>query len=203
MTITFFLVRHAAHDNVGSFLAGRTTGIALGQAGRAQARALAERMQRENVDEVFTSPRERTRETAHAIASLSHLQEPNVADELDEVDFGEWSGKSFAVLDADPLWRRWNSIRSLARTPGGETMLDVQIRVMRLVENLASGNSGRRLALVTHSDVIKAAVSHVLGLPIDAWPRFEIAPASVTTFVIGDWGAKLITLNEMIFESTS
>ena len=50
---------------------------------------------------------------------------------------------------------------------------------------------------MSHADVIKASVSHVLGLPIDAWPRFDIAPASVTTFVVGDWGAKMITLNEV------
>ncbi|RUV33129.1 hypothetical protein EOD29_32465, partial [Mesorhizobium sp. M1A.T.Ca.IN.004.03.1.1] len=50
-----------------------------------------------------------------------------------------------------------------------------------IIETLARRGNDRRLALVSHADVIKAAVSHVLGLPIDAWPRFDIAPASVTT----------------------
>ncbi|SMF41813.1 Broad specificity phosphatase PhoE [Xaviernesmea oryzae] len=200
MTVTFFLVRHAAHDNVGSFLAGRTGGISLGEAGRAQASSLARRMQREELDGIYTSPRERTRETAAAIASACGLEPPEIAAELDEVDFGAWSGKTFADLDADPSWRRWNTVRSLTRTPGGETMLDVQSRVMRLIEILTSGNSGRKLALVSHADVIKAAVSHVLGLPVDVWPRFEIAPASITTLAVGDWGAKVMTLNEVALQ---
>ena len=51
--------------------------------------------------------------------------------------------------------------------------------------------------LVSHADVIKAAVCHVLGLGIDAWPRFDVAPASITTLVIGEWGAKVVTLNEV------
>jgi probable phosphoglycerate mutase len=50
--------------------------------------------------------------------------------------------------------------------------------------------------LVTHADVIKSAVCHVLGLPADCCFRFEIDPASVTVIAAGDWGAKLIRLNE-------
>lgn len=197
MTVTFFLVRHAAHDDVGNFLAGRMTGISLGEAGRAQAARLGQRMRREEISGIYTSPRERTRETALAIASACGIGPPETADALDEVDFGDWSGQTFEVLNADLLWRRWNTVRSLSRTPGGETMLDVQRRIVGLIETLADGSSGTRLALVSHADVIKAAVSHILGLPIDAWPRFDVAPASVTTLVMGDWGAKIVTLNEM------
>ena len=198
MTVTFFLVRHAAHDDVGRFLAGRKEGITLGAAGKEQARRLGQRMQREKISAVHTSPRERTRETAVAIATACGLGEPEITDALDEVNFGDWSGKSFETLDADPSWRRWNTIRSLARTPGGETMLDVQRRVLELIATLAAGDGGGRFVLVSHADVIKAAVSHVLGLPIDAWPRFDIAPASVTSIAAGQWGAKVLTLNETI-----
>ncbi|MBY5567949.1 histidine phosphatase family protein [Rhizobium leguminosarum] len=197
MTITFFLVRHAAHDNVGNFLAGCTAGISLGEAGRLQVRRLGQRLRREDINEIYTSPRERTRETAEGIASACGLSLPQTDDALDEVNFGDWSGKTFEVLNDDPLWRRWNTTRSLTRTPGGETMLDVQTRIFGLMETLASAGNAKRIALVSHADVIKAAVSHVLGLPIDAWPRFDIAPASVTTVVIGDWGAKVMTLNEV------
>ncbi|MBY3200182.1 histidine phosphatase family protein [Rhizobium laguerreae] len=197
MTITLFLVRHAAHDNVGNFLAGCTAGISLGEAGRLQVHRLGQRLRREDINEIYTSPRERTRETAEGIASACGLSLPQTDDALDEVNFGDWSGKTFEVLNDDPLWRRWNTTRSLTRTPGGETMLDVQARIFGLMESLASGGSKKRIVLVSHADVIKAAVSHVLGLPIDAWPRFDIAPASVTTVVIGDWGAKVMTLNEV------
>ncbi|MFL5019713.1 MAG: histidine phosphatase family protein [Rhizobium sp.] len=197
MTVTFFLVRHAAHDNVGNFLAGCTAGISLGEAGRSQVQRLGQRLRREDITEIYTSPRERTRETAEGIASACCLSLPQTDNALDEVNFGDWSGKTFEVLNDDPLWRRWNTTRSLTRTPGGETMLDVQTRIFGLMETLASGGDKNRIALVSHADVIKAGVSHVLGLPIDAWPRFDIAPASVTTVVIGDWGAKVMTLNEV------
>jgi len=197
VTTSFYLVRHAAHDNVGGFLAGRTPGIRLGEAGRAQAGRLGQRMASEQFDAIYASPRERTQETAAAIAAARGLP-VQTAPELDELDFGTWSGKTFDVLNTDPAWRQWNSVRSLSRTAGGESMLDAQLRALGLVERLAKEHEGGRIVLVSHADIIKALVSHVLGLPIDAWPRFDIGPASITTIVVGDWGAKLWTLNEVI-----
>jgi broad specificity phosphatase PhoE len=173
-------------------------GIKLGEAGLAQARRLGERMRSERIGAIHCSPRERTQQTADAIASFCGLPAVEVDAALDEIDFGAWSGKTFDVLNADPLWRRWNSVRSLARTPGGETMLDVQRRALALMETIGRQDGDGRPVLVSHADVIKAVVCHVLGLPIDAWPRFDIAPASITTVAMGDWGGKLLTLNEVI-----
>jgi broad specificity phosphatase PhoE len=198
VTTTFFLLRHAAHDNVGSYLAGRTPGVRLSAEGRAQAERLARRMQRENFLAVYTSPRERTRETAALIAAARGIDRVAVEPDLDEVKFGDrWDGKDFDTLNQDPDWRRWNTIRSFARTPGGERMIDVQGRALGLMEKLMGQHVDAALALISHSEVIKAIVSHVLGLPIDAWSRFEIGPASITTVVAGGWGAKLVTLNEV------
>jgi broad specificity phosphatase PhoE len=199
VTTTFFLLRHAAHDNVGGYLAGRMPGVHLGEAGLAQAGRLGERMRHETIAAIHASPRERAQETAAAVASACDVQAIVTEPDLDEVDFGAaWSGKSFDALAGDESWRRWNQVRSFARTPGGESMLDVQSRAMRVIERLMAGSAGAALALVAHGDVIKSIVSYVLGLPVDAWARIEISPASVSTFVAGDWGAKLLTLNEVV-----
>jgi broad specificity phosphatase PhoE len=194
-----FLLRHAAHDNVGGFLAGRLPGVHLGKEGRAQAERLGRRMSGEQIAAIHASPRERTQETAAAVAAACAIQRVCVDQELDEVDFGsDWAGKDFAALEEDPRWRQWNGIRSLTRTPGGERMLDVQSRAMSLIERLTLQHAGASLALVSHSEVIKAIVSYVLGLPLDAWDRFELAPASISKIVSGDWGAKLVCLNELV-----
>ncbi len=197
MTATFFLVRHAAHDDVGRYLAGRLEGVRLGAAGRAQAARLAQRLKREDAARVFCSPRERALETAEAVVGACDLPPAEVSEALDEIDFGRWAGSTFDELEPDADWRYWNTHRSLAVTPAGETMLDVQRRIVGLMTSLIA-QAGRATILVSHADVIKAAVSHVLGLPIDAWPRFDIAPASVTTVTIDERGARLGTLNETI-----
>ncbi|MCW2285341.1 broad specificity phosphatase PhoE [Rhodoblastus acidophilus] len=192
---TILLVRHAAHDNVGGFLAGRMPGVRLGAAGRAQAERLAKRLASEKLDAVQTSPRERTRETAEAIARASGLGEACIADGLDEIDFGAWTGKTFDALDADPAWRKWNEQRAMARTPAGDSMEQVQARALAHIKTLTA----ERVALVSHADVIKTVVCGVLGLPLDAGPRFDIALASITRLAAGPGEMKLAGLNEVIW----
>ncbi|MCA1490322.1 histidine phosphatase family protein [Ensifer sp. NBAIM29] len=200
MTTTFILVRHAAHDRIGQFLAGRTTDVSLGVAGRKQAERLAAQLAGEGIASIYASPRKRTNETAGAIAAAAGLGQVTRAEALDEVDFGAWSGKTFETLHSDSLWRQWNSMRSRVRAPGGETMSDVQRRVTQFVETLAKDHDGRKIALVSHADVIKALVCHVLGLSLDAWPRFEIAPASVSAVAASGGDMKLLMLNREVPE---
>lgn len=198
MTTTFFLVRHAAHDNLGGWLAGRKPGVRLGPDGRAQAGRLAQRMRRERFTAIHVSPRERTQETAAAIAAACGTRAIATCAGLDEIDFGDWSGKDFEELNRDPRWRRWNDARGEARTPAGESMADVRQRVLGCVDRLAADHPDEAVVLVSHADVIKAAVCHVLGLPAEAGFRFDVEPASISTIVIGVWGSKLLGLNEVV-----
>lgn len=195
----FYLVRHAAHDNVGRFLAGRMPGVRLGPEGRAQAERLAERLKAERLDRVETSPLERTRETAAAIARAGSLTEPRAVDALNEIDFGGWSGHDFATLDQDPGFRHWNAARAVAHTPGGESMADVAARALGHLVEVAKAEPGRRIAFVTHADVIKAAVCHVLGLTLDGWSRFDVEPASITRLAVTGDGFRLAGLNDVVW----
>jgi broad specificity phosphatase PhoE len=198
MTTTFFLLRHAAHDHVGSYLAGRSPNVVLGAAGRAQARRLGERMRHEPIAAIFSSPRERTRETAQAVSATCEIGPIELRDELDEVDFGTWSGRTFADLADDPTWRLWNSDRASAVTPAGESMRDVQRRIWESMEQIAQKRRGSAVALVSHADVIKAAICKVLGLSTGCCSRFDIDPASISVVVTGSWGSKLLRLNEAV-----
>jgi broad specificity phosphatase PhoE len=197
VTTVLFLVRHAAHDNLGGYLAGRSA-VTLGKAGLAQAERTAERLKRERFSMVYTSPRHRTRETAEAIARASQAPPPAVEDDLDEIDFGDWSGRTFDDLNTDPEWQRWNAVRTLAVTPGGETFLGVQSRVVKLIARLVARHPDEACVIVSHADVIKAAICHSLGLTLDAWPRFDIAPASISTVAVDPWTAQVRTLNEVV-----
>jgi broad specificity phosphatase PhoE len=197
VTTTFLLVRHAAHDTVGHVLAGRLPAIPLGETGRAQATRLAERLRGERFAALQASPRERTRETAEAIAAACG-RSVETAPELDEVDFGPWAGCTFAELENDPRWRQWNASRSTARTAGGESMADVQARVARHMRTLAKTFPGEAVVLVTHAEIIRAALFHHLGVSADDWARFEIGPASITRIAVDDEGARLLTINETV-----
>ena len=197
MTTTFHLVRHAAHDRVGTVLCGRMPGVHLGTLGKAQAERLAARFANENVASIHTSPLERAVETSEPIAA--RLGQPlEICEDIAEIDFGAWSGTSFEALAQDPRWAAWNNARSISRPPYGETMLEAQARIVGAMEQLRGRYADRTVILVSHSDVIKAALLYHLGLPIDAYARFEVEPASISTLVVGDWGSKVLRLNEVM-----
>ncbi len=191
MATTIFLVRHAAHDRVDTILCGRMAGVGLGDRGRRQAAALAERLRREAIACVYTSPLQRARETAAFLAPA-----PVVSEAMTEIDLGAWAGRSFAALEGDPDWQRWNAERSRVRPPGGESMAEAQHRAMRELAALSARHPDGRIAVVSHCDVIKAVLACWLGLPLDAWSRFEISPASVSIVVAWAGGGKVLGLNE-------
>jgi broad specificity phosphatase PhoE len=194
---TFFLVRHAAHALLGKILVGCKIDVPLDDAGRAQAVVLAQRFAGERLRAIQSSPRKRALETARPIAERAGLQ-IEVEPALDEIDCGEWSGCSFEELRDDAQWQQWNRTRSTARPPGGESMLEVQQRMLGHLERAYAREPEAKMLMLSHGDVIRAAVLHYLKLPIDAYASFEIDPASVTTVAFDANGGKVVALNETV-----
>lgn len=193
---TFLLVRHALCDVVGAAIAGRSPGVHLNAEGRAQADALAARLETAGLAAVYSSPLERARETAAPIARRAAL-DVSVADGLNEVDFGEWTGRTLRELDEAPGWKAFNTFRSGTPIPGGTTMAEVQARIVGELERIRRGHPNGRVAVVSHGDVLRAAVAYFIGVPIDLFQRLEIAPASVSGLALEPWGARLLFLNHV------
>lgn len=195
MNTLFHLLRHADHAHVGRILTGRLPGVALTKAGRQKAAGLARALASARIEAIFSSPRQRAMETAGIIAA-PHWLDVQVSEHLDEIDFGRWSGQSFKALEHDLDWVRWNQARDTARTPAGDSMANVAVRVTGFLEGLHERFPGGSVALVTHSDVIKACICHYRHLPFQEIHGFEIAPASLTTLSFGPGGATILALNE-------
>jgi probable phosphomutase (TIGR03848 family) len=176
---TFALIRHASHGLVGRAIVGRARGVPLSPEGLRQAEALAERLAASSIQALYSSPLERARATAAPLAARLGL-EVQIADELDEIDYGAWTNRSLAELHDLEEWRRFNVFRSGTRIPGGENMVEVQGRMLRLVERLCSAHPDGTIALISHGDVIKATLAYYLGAPLDLFQRIEISPASVS-----------------------
>jgi broad specificity phosphatase PhoE len=190
----FLLIRHASHDLLGRALAGRSSAVGLSGQGHAEARRLAERLTGAGIDALYVSPQRRARETAAPLAATLGL-DPVVREELDEIHFGGWTGYSFDRLAGDPAWAVWVGQRSAACPPGGESIVSAQQRIVKWIDALGARYGDRTIALVSHGDVIKAAVAHVLSSPLDQLERFEIAPASVSVIAAGPGWAQVRLLN--------
>lgn len=194
MTTDILLIRHAAHVELGRVLTGRRRDVALSGDGLEQAAIVADLLGAEPIAAVYSSPRERAYYTAREIADRHELK-VRIAEDVDEIDFGEWTGLSFDALEGDPDWQRWNEARGTARPPGGESIGEAADRAARALEHIAHDYPGKTVACVTHCDVIRAVVARYLGLPFDNLLRFDIDPASVSRLVIGEWGGRLVSLN--------
>jgi probable phosphomutase (TIGR03848 family) len=194
MTV-YYLIRHGHNEYVAAQrLAGRLEGVHLDDRGRAEADRLVEALRRVRLHAVYASPLSRTMETAIPIAQSKSLQvicRPN----LSEIDYGSWQGQSLKALRRRKLWSIVQSSPSLARFPSGESFPEAQARVVAELEGLRMIHRRQSIACVSHADVIKLALAHYLGMPLDLFQRLVIAPGSLSILEVGDRHARLRALN--------
>jgi broad specificity phosphatase PhoE len=183
MTTTIHLVRHAETDAVGCRLVGRLPGVTLNARGRAQAADLAAVFARATLALVVSSPLERAVDTARPIADGAGCP-LHVDPALNEIDFGCWSGRTFAALADDPDWGTFNAEPEAARVPGGESVPDVADRASAALARLVAAHAGREVVVVSHGDVLRLAIARALGMPLDGFRRLTIDPAAITCL---DW----------------
>jgi probable phosphomutase (TIGR03848 family) len=193
---TVLLVRHGETDFVKKQrLAGRLPGARLNAKGRAQAAALAEALRALPLKAIYSSPLERTMETAQAIAGLHRLRvKPRPG--LIETDLGSWQGASLARLRRSKEWKVLQETPSRFRFPGGEWVVENQARLVADLEAICKLHKPKELiACVGHADPIKLLISHYLGLPLDQFQRIMIDTASVSALHLGQGKAQLLNLN--------
>jgi probable phosphomutase (TIGR03848 family) len=179
------LVRHGLTAPTGTVLTGWTPGIPLDDRGRAQADVLAARLGPVRLDAIVSSPLERCRQTAAAIAGGQQEQAPAVKEDerIGECRYGDWTGKPLRRLAKEPLWRVVQAHPSAVRFPGddGESMLDMQHRAVEAVRdwNKRLGKDAV-YAICSHGDVIKAILADSLGLHLDMYQRIQVDPCSLS-----------------------
>jgi probable phosphomutase (TIGR03848 family) len=180
---TVILLRHGRSTaNTGGVLAGWTPGVQLDETGRQQAQTVAERLAKVPLAAVVSSPLERCRETADAVAAGRDLT-VQTDDRLGEARYGDWTGRSLRELVKDPLWKVVQQHPSGAVFPGpeGEGLAQTQVRAVAAVRdwNARLGTDAVWLAC-SHGDVIKAVLADALGLHLDQFQRIVVDPASIS-----------------------
>lgn len=189
------LIRHARNDWVGKRLAGWSPGVHLNEEGHREAAALAERLEGYPIDAVYSSPLERALETARYITEPRGL-EPRLLEAVGEVGYGSWTGKALEDLRDEPLWVTAMHNPSGVRFPGGESICDVQSRVVSSLEALRAEHEQGVIAVVAHGDVVRIAVAHYLGLHVDLFQRLVVSTASLTVLRLTSHGPRVLVLND-------
>lgn len=194
---TLLLARHGLTDLTGPVLAGRTPGVHLSEAGRAQAAALAGRVASVRLDAIVSSPLERCRETAQAVAE-GREADVSTDERFIECGYGTWTGRPLKELAEEPLWQVVQAHPSAATFPEGEPLAVMQHRAVAAVRewNQRLGSKGVYL-VCSHGDVIKAIVADALGLHLDQFQRITADPAALTVIRYAPLRPFLLRLNDM------
>jgi len=189
------LVRHGVTPTTGRILPGRRPGLHLSDEGVKQAENAARRIAKlERVAAIYSSPLERARETARAIAHARRMP-VRIERGLLEIDIGQWAGRKLDDLRKRPEWDVVQRHPSAFRFPGGESFSEMQARITGALARLVAQHPGRVIVAVSHADPIKAVVSHALGVPLDLFQRIMIGTASITAIAYGRTNATVLTVN--------
>jgi probable phosphoglycerate mutase len=154
-------------------------GVHLSEEGQAQANRLIQFFAPAAVDWIYCSPMERAIETAQPLSKARCIDiETDPA--LAEIDFGEWTGKRFDELENDHRWKLFHSFRNGGRIPGGEMMVETQLRMVNAIERYHNRSPRSIIAVFSHNDPIKAVLAYYLGISLDLFIRMQIDTASVS-----------------------
>ena len=189
------LVRHGHTPTTGKILPGRTIGLHLSDLGKEQAEKVASHLSSLNsISAVYSSPMERTFETAKPIAKAfgkSVLKHQG----LIEADFGKWTGRKLSELRKLKDWEKVQKNPSLFRFPDGESFMEMQSRMVTTVTNICENHRGEIIVAVSHADTIKAFLTAALGTPLDLFQRLHISPCSVSPVIFGTQSPFVLAVN--------
>ncbi|HSR48919.1 MAG TPA: histidine phosphatase family protein [Anaerolineales bacterium] len=194
---TVYLIRHGTNDWLGRRLPGWSPDLHLNPLGMAQAEALVGLLREVRFEAIYSSPLPRAVETARPLARARRLPVRRRVG-LAEMKVGSWQGQPLRRLRRRKLWPVIQFTPSRARFPGGESFVEANARVVGELEALRRAHPSRRSAIAcfSHGDIIKLAVAHVLGLPLDLFQRIVIEPASITVVHFSEGHAVVRSLND-------
>jgi len=183
VSVTLSLIRHGQTQwNV----EGRYTGqsdIPLNEVGRAQARQVAEQLKENPPDVIYCSDLKRAKETASVISTQIKVQ-LHVDRRLREINQGVWEGMHFDEIKrryADEFADRLANPLEVA-PPGGETIGQVQERVLAAVAEIQRNNQDSHVAIVAHGLVLALIKAKFESYPItQVW---ALIPANAQAEVI-------------------
>ncbi len=191
-----FLIRHGENEWVETGkLAGRTPGVHLNEKGHQQSAGLAERLANQPITAIYSSPLVRCVETAQPLSERLGVpihEEPGLL----EVDYGEWRGGELKELSKKPEWQLVQMYPSGFRFPGGETLREVQSRVVGTLERIRQEHEGEAIALFAHGDILRTTLAWYLGAPLDLFQRIVISTASVSVLGFHHFGPRVLLVNE-------
>jgi broad specificity phosphatase PhoE len=192
--LALLLIRHGETDWNRE---GRVMGwspVPLNATGRGQIEQLADRLKVLQVQALYTSPLQRTLESA-AILATALNRSPIYDDRWTEAKITGWEGKLWAELEGHPIREHYYAAPTETRLPDGEMFAEVRDRVAAAAAELEQRHPEGIIAIISHADPIRAVIGHYLGLELSASHNFKIDNGTATIVEIEHGVGTLRLLN--------
>ncbi len=162
-----YLLRHAqTGDNIVKRYTGGNDKVGINREGVKQVRAIISFLKKEEIKTIYSSPYRRCLETARLINK--YLKVKLVTEErLREVNYGKWQGLTSAevkMMYPEEFAARGKN-PALVAPPGGETLLQMQKRVTRIIEEIVC--SRKDSLIVTHGSCIRSVLMHFQNIGLE------------------------------------
>jgi probable phosphoglycerate mutase len=192
MTI-LLLIRHGENEYTATGrLAGRLPGVNLNERGRKQAVTLAGALGNAPIKAIYSSPLERTLQTAAPLAAILGL-DVLAESGLMEADMGKWSGRPLKQLRKLKAWKTLQEKPSAFRFPGGESYIEMQTRSVEAVNRIIASHPEDLVACFSHGDILRLLAAHFLDIPLDSFQRLGIDTTSITQVHINKEGKVFVS----------
>ncbi|MFT3799738.1 MAG: histidine phosphatase family protein [Burkholderiaceae bacterium] len=198
MTTRIILARHGHVDWIAPERFRGRAELALSPLGERQAKALGRRIaQSWKPDLIHTSPLSRCMHTGGAIAEAAGAR-TEVLEALADIDYGEWQGLTHEEVRS--RWpdeaRAWFDAPDLAVIPGGETLADVLVRALKVLQLVLRHHAGRTVVLVGHDSINRVLLLQCLGLPLSRYWRIKQEPCCVNEITVDGDAFTIHRINE-------
>jgi broad specificity phosphatase PhoE len=192
-----FLIRHGETTwNIRKLIQG-SENPSLSELGIKQAEMLAERFASTPVDAIYASDLKRAAQTAEIIAEKKGLP-VHFREGLRELCFGEWEGKPFSeVMNGyHSFLEFWSKNDCGSSVRDAESMAQCLRRSVPVLEEIVKNHEDGKVILVAHGVVNSFLLSHVLGLDIENFWKFQFGNTSVSRVVFLNGSSRVTLLND-------
>ena len=176
-----YLIRHGQTDwNLEGKIQGRHD-VSLNETGAKQAELLAMGMDKRPVVQIFSSRQKRALETAQAVGRRQHVA-VTVIDGLEEVEFGEWEGKTWDEISREypEEFKIWCTEPAEIVPPGGESRPQIYRRIENALNEILRRSRGD-IAIVSHGAALAYMVSLMLEKELGDHDEIIVKNASIST----------------------
>ena len=200
MTTRLYLVRHGATQLTAEDRFSGAANVYLSEEGRDQVEHLARRLADDKIAAIYSSPLDRTMETASILAEPHKLSAIS-CDGLREISHGHWEGLTRKQVEErfPEEYTAWEADPFTFAPQGGESGISVLARALPVIREIVVNHENKNVVVVSHKATLRLILSSLLGFDARGYrDRLDQAPACLNILDFKDAvRARLMLFNDI------